>query len=257
MTNKPDAAAPTCGPEGCGIDPSAATAPTTASQRAQGQALKLHIVSDAICPWCYVAKAHLKAALTQLAREGIWLSVRWMPFELNPDMPKRGMDRKEYRSRKFGSWEKSLSLDAAVAAAGKVAGLEFNHDLMRRTPNTFDYHRLVWLAEQEAVQDAVVEASFRAYFSEGRDIGDANVLADVAASAGMDRERVRAFLASDDGADAVRQEMARSRRAGTRGVPTFVLNGRPLFSGAQPPAVMAAAFRAVAAEVEGADGGAK
>lgn len=126
--------------------------------------------------------------------------------------------------------------------------MEFHHELMQRTPNTFDSHRLVWLAGQEGVQDAVVEALFRAYFSEGRDVGDADVLADVAASAGMDRDRVKAFLAGTEGIEEVRLEIDLGRRAGTQGVPTFVLNGQPLFSGAQPPAVMVAAFREIAAE---------
>jgi len=243
MTSEKITPALTCGPDGCSIDPATAT-----TRQAHGPALELQIVSDAICPWCYVAKRHLKVALAQLASEGLHLKVHWMPFELNPDMPKAGLDRKQYRSRKFGSWEKSQSLDAGVTAAGKAAGVEFRHDLMQRTPNTFDSHRLVWLAGQEGVQDAVVEALFHAYFSEGKDVGDAGILADVAAEAGMDRERVKAFLAGAGGAEEVLLEIDLGRRAGTQGVPTFVLNGQPLFSGAQPAAVMAAAFREIAAE---------
>lgn len=241
MASEKIAFAPTCGSDGCSINP--ATAPTP---QAHGPALELQIVSDAICPWCYVAKQHLKVALAQLASEGLHFTVHWMPFELNPDMPKAGLDRKEYRSRKFGSWEKSQSLDAGVTAAGKAAGVEFRHDLMQRTPNTFDSHRLVWLAGQEGVQDAVVEALFRAYFSEGKDVGDVGVLADIAAGAGMDRECVKAFLAGTEGAEEVLLEIDLGRRAGTQGVPTFVVNGQPLFSGAQPAAVMAAAFREIA-----------
>ncbi|HEY7116068.1 MAG TPA: DsbA family oxidoreductase [Tepidisphaeraceae bacterium] len=245
MTSDADMAAPTCGPDGCTINPttSSTTAAAGMPQRGQGPILDLQVVSDAICPWCYVAKQHLKVALARLADEGLYFNVHWMPFELNPEMPKGGMERREYRSRKFGSWQKSRSLDGGVTAAGRAAGLEFHHELMQRTPNTFDSHRLVWLAGREGVQDAVVEAVFRAYFSEGRDIGDANVLADVAASAGMDRDRVKAFLASGEGTDEVRLEIALGRRTGTQGVPTFVLNGHPLFSGAQPADVIAAAFR--------------
>jgi predicted DsbA family dithiol-disulfide isomerase len=243
MTREKITPAQTCGPDGCSINPATATAPQT-----NGPTLELQVVSDAICPWCYVAKQHLKVALTQLASEGIHLNVHWMPFELNPDMPKAGLDRKEYRSRKFGSWEKSQSLDTGVTAAGKAAGVEFRHDLMQRTPNTFDSHRLVWLARQEGVQDAVVESLFHAYFSEGKDIGDAGMLADIAAGAGMDRERAKVFLAGTEGTEEVRLEIDLGRRAGTQGVPTFILNGQPLFSGAQPAAVMAAAFREIAAE---------
>jgi predicted DsbA family dithiol-disulfide isomerase len=243
MTREKIMPAQTCGPDGCSVNPATAT-----TREAHGPGLELQIVSDAICPWCYVAKQHLKVALAQLASEGLHLNVHWMPFELNPGMPKAGLDRKEYRSRKFGSWEKSESLDAGVTVAGKAAGLEFRHDLMQRTPNTFDAHRLVWLAGQEGVQDAVVEALFRAYFSEGKDVGDAGILADVAAGAGMDRERVKEFLAGSEGTEEVRLEIDLGRRAGTQGEPTFVLNGQPLFSGAQPAAVMAAAFREIAAE---------
>src|SRR4051794_30663092 len=106
----------------------------------------LEVVSDAICPWCYVGKRRLAKALALLARDGLTFAVRWLPFQLNPDMPKGGVDRRAYRTRKFGSWERSQALDARVAAVGAGEGLAFRHDLMARTPNTFDAHRLVWLA---------------------------------------------------------------------------------------------------------------
>lgn len=127
------------------------------------------VISDVICPWCYVGKRRLEKAI---ALGGQDVRVRLHPFQLNPQMPKAGMNRKAYRSDKFGSWERSLALDAQVAAAGKVEGISFAHDKMERTPNTFDVHRLIWLADQVGVQDAVVEAIFRAYFTEGRDISD-------------------------------------------------------------------------------------
>src|SRR5580704_15734594 len=111
-------------------------------------------------------------------------SVTWRPFELNPGMPKAGLDRRAYRSAKFGSWQRSQALDAQVAAAGRSDGLAFNHDKMERTPNTNDAHRLIWLAGQQGKHDAVVEGLFAAYFNEGRDVGDQAVLADVGASAG-------------------------------------------------------------------------
>jgi len=209
--------------------------------------LELQVVSDAICPWCYVAKRHLDVALAHLAAEGLRLTVRWVPFELNPDMPAAGLDRKTYRSQKFGSWERSQALDAQVAAAGRAAGIAFHHERMQHTPNTFAAHRLVWLAGEERVQDAAVEGLFRAYFTEGRDVGDIEVLIDVADAAGIDRARATAFFAGTEGQDAVRREIERGRRSGLQGVPTFILDGEPLFSGAQPPARMAAAFRAIAA----------
>ena len=118
------------------------------------------------------------------------MDVKWLPFELNADMPKGGLDRKKYRSAKFGSWEHSQRLDAHVTEAGKAAGLDFHHERMERTPNTFDAHRLIWLAEKEGVQNAVVEGLFAGYFTNGRDVGDHDVLAQIAAGAGLDRDRV-------------------------------------------------------------------
>ena len=126
-------------------------------------------------------------ARSQHSAPDITASVAWLPFELNPEMPKAGVDRRAYRSAKFGSWQHSQALDAQVAAAGRSDGLVFNHDRMERTPNTVDAHRLIWLAGQHGKQDAVVEALFAAYFNEGRDVGDPTVLADVGASAGLDR----------------------------------------------------------------------
>lgn len=131
-------------------------------------------------------------------------------------------------------------LDAQVAAVGAQEGIDFRHDRMKRTPNTFDAHRLVWLGERMGVQDAVVEALFRAYFAEGRDIGDATVLADLAAGAGIRRGTAEAFLAGDEGADAVREAEIAAQRRGVSGVPTFVINGQPVFSGAQRTELMLA-----------------
>ena len=155
-------------------------------------------------------------------------------------MPVEGMDRVAYRSRKFGSWEYSQKLDAQVTAAAVQAGLTMRHDLIKRTPNTFNAHRLIWLAEQEGVQDAVVEGLFSAYFVEGRDVGDKEVLADLAAAAGIDRARASVFLAGTEGADEVAEAEAASKRSGINGVPTFVINGRPAFSGAQRAELMLA-----------------
>jgi predicted DsbA family dithiol-disulfide isomerase len=169
--------------------------------------------------------------------------VRWRPFQLNPDMPREGVERAAYRAAKFGSLERSRELDAQVAAAGAAAGLEFRFDRQRRTPNTVEAHRLVRRAGEagSAAQDAVVEALFRAYFQDGRDIGDAAVLAAVASETGM--EDAAAFLASGDGAAEVRAEDAGLRRLGISGVPSFALAGHVLFSGAVPAERMAEAFR--------------
>lgn len=169
-------------------------------------------------------------------------------------MPREGVERAAYRAAKFGSPERSRELDAQVAAAGAAAGLEFRFDRQGRTPNTVDAHRLVRRAGEAggpALQDAVVEALFRAYFHDGRDIGDAAVLADVASGAGL--QDAAAFLASGEGETEVLAEDAGFRRLGISGVPTFALGGHVLFSGAVPADRMAEAFRRALSILRGGD----
>lgn len=205
------------------------------------------VISDAICPWCWIGKAHLGAALEELRQEGLEFQVRWRPFQLNADMPAEGVERDEYRARKFGSLERSRELDAGVTEAGRAAGLDFRFELMRRTPNTVAAHRVIRMAGEAGVQDGVVEALFRAYFQDGRDIGDATTLAAIAAGAGLDRGAVAAMLAGEEGRDAVIAEDSAARRAGLSGVPSFLMDRHLLFSGAMPGPRMAEAFRRAAA----------
>jgi predicted DsbA family dithiol-disulfide isomerase len=226
-----------CGPDGCSTGPVTDAAPKT-SDKEVGSVHDLTIVSDVICPWCYVAKKNLEKAL-ELAGTGFAVKITWRPFELNPGMPKEGLNRREYRSRKFGSWEHSQHLDARVASAGKLAGITFRHDLIERTPNTFNAHRLISLAGREGVQDAVVEALFRAYFVEGRDVGDTKVLVDIAKHAGLSDSVVAAFLEGSAGTEEVRLEAETAKMRGISGVPTFILDGEDLFSGAMKPEHMA------------------
>jgi predicted DsbA family dithiol-disulfide isomerase len=199
--------------------------------------LTIDVISDVICPWCFIGKRRLEKALN-----GRSATIRWHPFQLNPDMPREGIDRKSYRIRKFGSWERSQELDVQVAAAGRGEGIAFNFDRMARTPNTLDAHRVIWLAGERRVQDAVVVALFRAYFTDGRDLSDRATLADVAAGAGLDRAEVDDLLAGDRGLDAVRAGEEQARRLGVSGVPFFVVGGRVALSGAQPPEVFRQAF---------------
>jgi predicted DsbA family dithiol-disulfide isomerase len=234
---------PVCGADGCSTIPVTA-APKTAD-KTERSVHDLTIVSDVICPWCFVAKKNLEKAL-ELAGTDFAVKITWRPFELNPGMPKEGLNRREYRSKKFGSWEQSQHLDAQVAAAGKLAGITFHHDLMERTPNTFNAHRLIWLAGKEGVQDGVVEALFRAYFVEGRDVGDARVLAEVAKEAGLSDTAVAAFLEGTAGTEEVRLETLTAKMGGISGVPTFILDGKELFSGAMKPQHMAARLREAA-----------
>lgn len=201
----------------------------------------IDVISDAICPWCWIGKAHLDAALAALRGEGLEFRVRWRPFQLNPDMPEEGVARAEYRAAKFGSLERSRQLDAQVAEAGRAAGVEFRHDLMARTPNTVAAHRVIRAAEEADVQDAVVDALFRAYFHEGRDIGDFAELDAIAAGAGL--PGMAAMLAGEAHRDAVLAEDMAARRGGISGVPSFLMDRHLLFSGAMPGPRMAEAFR--------------
>ena len=199
--------------------------------------MRIDIVSDAICPWCWIGRANLAAALEEL---GWAADIHWHPYQLNPDMPRAGVERAAYRTQKFGSLARSQELDAQVAASGAASGLTLRMDLQKRTPNTVQAHRLAKFADRHGQQNAMVDVMFQAYFQQGRDIGDDAVLTELAATLGLD---AAGFLASNECEDEVLAEDANFRRMGINGVPSFALAGHILFSGAMPPAQMAAAFR--------------
>lgn len=225
------------------VPPRDAAPEVAAPAPAEGPGTRIDIVSDAICPWCYIGKRQLARALASLGDEGLAFSVHWNPFQLNPDMPKEGRNRAAYRAWKFGSAERSREADERVAGAAAGVGLEIRTELMLRTPNTIDAHRLIWFAGQTGVQDAAMETVFRAYFTEGRDIGDRAVLAACAAEAGLDHDEVAAFLATDTAEQEMRAADRAARAAGVDGVPSFFLDGYNLFSGAYPAETMADALR--------------
>lgn len=204
--------------------------------------LAIDVISDVICPWCYVGKRRLEKAIASLSGQ-YEVRVRWHPFQLNPTMPKDGISRREYRIGKFGSWERSQELDARLIAVGETEGIHFAFDLIERTPNTFDAHRIIWLADQHGCQDAVMEGLFRAYFADGRDISDRQRLKDVVAEAGLDRQLVEEMLNSDEGMAAIRDAEERSRHLGVSGVPFFIMNEKVALSGAQAPETFLEAFR--------------
>src|SRR5882724_3999823 len=191
------------------------------------------IYSDLICPWCYIGKRRMEEALQQLPA-ATQVSRSWHPFQLNPEMPREGLNRKMYRTKKFGSWERSQAMDAQVTAAGKSVGIVFRYDMQTHTPNTFDSHRLVWLAGASGVQDAVVEALFRAYFCEGVNFSDRRRLVEIGAASGMDRAKLERSLGSEEGASAVREAEQQARVVGLSGVPFYVINEAATISGAQP-----------------------
>jgi predicted DsbA family dithiol-disulfide isomerase len=201
--------------------------------------ITIDVTSDFICPWCRIGQKRLFQAIDGLPKE-IEVAVRWLPFELNPDMPAQGMDRKTYRSLKFGSWRRSQELDEGTIAAGAADGVLFDYANMLRTPNTFAAHRLSWLGAQEGRQRAIVDAILQGYFAEGRDIGDLGELADIAAGAGIDAEQAHAYLTSGGGEEVRQQEQA-SRARGIRGVPHFDIAGT-VITGAQSSVILRGAI---------------
>lgn len=197
----------------------------------------LDVMSDPVCPWCFIGKTHLDAAIA--AHGGAPFVIRWHPFQLNPEMPAEGRDRKAYLEGKFGGPEGAEKAYAHVREHAAKAGLDIDFDAIPRTPNTRDAHRLIHWAEVEEKQDAVVQALFEAYFLEGRDIGEAEVLADIADGAGMDASIVTRLLASDADVQEIVDRDAAARAMGITSVPTFIVAGKHAVPGAQPPELWA------------------
>jgi len=204
---------------------------------------RIDVISDAICPWCYIGKRQLERALDLLAAQRLNFTVAWHPFQLNPDMPREGVDRAQYRLAKFGSAERSRQLDERITETAATVGLEFHLERLSRTPNTLNAHRLIRLAGQKGVQDGVVEALFEGYFCNGADIGTDDVLTALGVEGGLEREDIAAMLAGDVGTKEVVAADRMARNAGIQGVPSFALQGHVLFSGAVPAEEMAQSFR--------------
>ncbi len=200
------------------------------------------VVSDFICPWCFVGKRRIEQAM-QAMGDRYEFRVAWHPFQLNPSMAPHGIERRIYRTAKFGSWDHSQALDARLSEVGKTVGVEFAFERMQWTPNTFDAHRLVWLAQQHGVQEPVVESLFQSYFVKGENIGDRQFLAEMAIASGISSERVNQFFNCDEGAAAIQEEETAARRLGINGVPYIIINGKYSLSGAQDFRTMIAAFQ--------------
>jgi predicted DsbA family dithiol-disulfide isomerase len=195
--------------------------------------VKLDIISDPICPWCYIGKTLLDKALAE--RPDHPFEIEWHPFQLNPDMPPEGMDRHTYLERKFGGQEGAARAYAPIVEAAEAAGLDLNLAGIQRTPNTLDAHRLIHWAGIEGRQMAVAMALFRAYFHEGRDIADHDTLADIADGAEMDAAVVLKLLKSDADLEGIHKKDAGFREMGITGVPTFIVAGKHAVPGCQPP----------------------
>lgn len=194
--------------------------------------VKLDIISDPICPWCYIGKAQLDRALE--ANPDHPFEIEWHPFQLNPEMPQGGMDRVEYLEHKFGGKDGAVKAYAPVLEAAEAAGLNIEFGAIKRTPNTINAHRLIHWAGIEGRQTAAVSALFKAYFIEGRDIGDIDTLADIADSIGMDAALARRLLNTDEDIEEVRARDTHTRERGITGVPTFVVAQKHAVPGAQP-----------------------
>jgi len=212
-----------------------------------GEKLRLHVdvVSDVVCPWCYIGKKHLEDALKLL--DGVEVSVRWRPFFLNPWIPREGIDRDAYLEAKFGSVEGYKNIASNVAQAAASEGLEYNVGKVSRQPNTIDCHRLIWWAEQIGRAGAMKQRLMELYFREGADLTDTDVLVQAAADCWLDPDVVRARLATDEDVEMISQAAQAAANAGVNGVPTYILGGKYGVSGAQPADQLANAIRQVAA----------
>lgn len=202
--------------------------------------LEIDVMSDVVCPWCYIGKRKLDAALEAFPE--ISADIRWRPFQLDPTIPPEGMPRHDYLARKFGE-ERIASFHERIAAAGLEAGIPFAFDSIMRSPNTLDAHRLIRWSHAKGRQHELVERLFRLYFVEGQDIGERDLLVSVADEFGLDGSLVRRLL--DDGTDvgSVREEIATAARMGVSGVPFFIFGGKLAVSGAQPSEVLMEAIR--------------
>jgi predicted DsbA family dithiol-disulfide isomerase len=213
--------------------------------------LTIDIVSDVVCPWCYLGEKRLEAALQGEAGP---VEVRWRPYQLDPTIPEEGLDRTEYIEKKFGKSGRLQSVHDNLTRLGAQLGLPFAFDKIKRSPNTLDAHRLIRWAGSAGVQAEVVDRLFKAYFVEGRDIGDRAVLVEIASQCGLDAGQVERLLANGADADLVRQEIEQAQAMGVSGVPFFIFGGRLGVPGAQEASVLRQAIaqaRAAMAE-EGA-----
>lgn len=208
--------------------------------------IKLDVMSDPICPWCFIGKTHLDKALAEHPNHPF--QVEWHPFQLNPDMPAEGMGRRDYLEEKFGGKEAAVRAYAPVVESAKKAGISIDFEGMKRTPNTLNAHRLIHWAGIEGRQTAAISALFKAYFTDARDIGDAEVLADIADSIEMDASVVTRLLDSDEDTQLIKDRDTHSRKMGINSVPTFIIANQHAVPGAQPPELWAQVIADLAAQ---------
>ena len=198
--------------------------------------IEIALIADLACPWCHLGLARLERA--RALRPDVAVRLRWWPFFLNPHLPPEGMDRKTYLRAKFGGEAAARNVYERIRAAGRADGVEFAFERMTRTPNTLLAQRLILLAEEQGGGEAIIRALFRGLFVEGRDIGRADELIEIAGAAGLEREEVASFLAGDRHRAAVVSSHGEAERLGIRGVPVFVVDRQQVIAGAQPPEVL-------------------
>lgn len=210
--------------------------------------VKLDIVSDVMCPWCFVGKRRLEKALENID-SNISVEINWLPFQLDATLPPEGKDRQLYLSDKFGGKENADKFYKTIKQAGDDEGIDFDFDAIKVSPNTLDAHRLIaWAGQQgDEPQNQMVELLFKAYFQDGKNIGDHAVLTEIATKAGMDAEQVAARLKSEDGLLETRQAIDHAQQIGVSGVPCFIFDGKYGVSGAQAPETLAMAIKKIAA----------
>ncbi len=211
----------------------------------------IDVVSDVVCPWCFIGKKRLEKGLA--LRPDVQVEIRWRPFQLDASIPEGGHDRTEYMVKKFGSIEDVREMQARIAEMGADEGISFDFPAIERSPNTLDAHRLIRWAFEADLQGDMVEALFSAFFEDARDIGDRDVLADIAAEVGLARDGVAARLDSNMDVETVREEIARAGAIGIQGVPFFIFGGRLAVSGAEAPEIIAKALDQAMAETDAAN----
>ena len=194
--------------------------------------LKIDIVSDVVCPWCAIGYKKLSEAMTQLDDE-ISFEVNWKPYELHPEIPKEGFDKKEYYKIKFGESSGSNDKFNFISEEGKKVGLEFNFKKSKILPNTFLAHRLLWLCRSKDMQDVLAEALFHAYFTDGRDVGNTDELIEISSENGLNREEIKEFFQTNIGHKEVLREENRAREMNIFSVPTYIFNKKYLLVGGQ------------------------
>ncbi len=207
----------------------------------------IDVVSDVVCPWCYLGKARLELAISEVQDE-VGVDVNWRPYRLNPDYPPEGVDQKAALEKKLGGPERVAEGHKMLTDLGRQVGINFNFDAITIGPNTLDAHRLIhWaMIEDRDKADKVVDGLFKANFEEGLNVGDHDVLLDVAEKAGLDRAVTASLLASDADRNLVVEEIESAQKMGVNGVPFFIFDQQYAVSGAQTPDVIAGALRDIA-----------